>query len=472
MIPVDAEERLLLAVRDRPDDDGPRLRYAELIADRRPEHAQLIRLQCGDSGSTRGDADAPDTLAAAVARYLASLPEAVRDYPGEVVRGFLEPATGSWHTTGEDFLRYHEVIFQACPTVTGLGLDCSAGELAELSALPAVARYRDLNLFDSCLDTEAAGHLARSPHLGQLRFLGLSETGLDDAGLTMLLGSESFPQLAGLDLSGRPDGQYWTVDGLRPLAEARFAGSLRQLQARRRFLDDRVLPILAALPGLAELDLDGNQLSDDGLAALAGLSAPLQDLDLGSGADYGSLGLAALAGAAWLGGLERLTLAVGHRSLTGLATLLGSPMAALRYLVLDHSGFHPAPGPALGQVLAESGVAAQLFWLRTPSCGLGPHGVTWLLAGDWPNLRHLGLFSNGLGDQGAVALAGSPMPGQLQGLELSHNGITDTGARALLAAPQLRRVRLGLSGNPIDVTTKRAVAGHNRRITGARAADR
>ena len=56
-------------------------------------------------------------------------------------------------------------------------------------------------------------------------------------------------------------------------------------------------------------------------------------------------------------------------------------------------------------------------------------------------LRRLGLSWNGIGDEGAAALAGWPGLAKVIDLRLVQNGLTSAGLRALLASPYLRELR-------------------------------
>ncbi len=78
-------------------------------------------------------------------------------------------------------------------------------------------------------------------------------------------------------------------------------------------------------------------------------------------------------------------------------------------------------------------------------------------------LVHLDLRTNGIGDKGAIALAGSPLLARLRTLHLGYNHIGPTGARALADSPHLGGLTmLALSGhcaqdNPVGEEGKRAL---------------
>lgn len=89
-----------------------------------------------------------------------------------------------------------------------------------------------------------------------------------------------------------------------------------------------------------------------------------------------------------------------------------------------------------------------LACLHASGCNIGPRGLRALLrSGALRGLRRLDLSENRLGDDGAAAIASTPLP-NLRELALSVNGIGRPGALALVASPHLDGLtRLSLSGN-------------------------
>ncbi|KAI8473607.1 MAG: 6-phosphofructo-2-kinase-domain-containing protein [Monoraphidium minutum] len=172
--------------------------------------------------------------------------------------------------------------------------------------------------------------------------------------------------LSSLDLEGCGLGDYAAGD----LLAARMP-ALRALRlGGNRLTDRRLVDVLAApaAAGLAELDLSGNKLGDGGvrLLAAAALTA-LTRLDLrrqrgggggdaaGGGDDAAGGGLSdasvvALAGAAWLPGLQQLDLS-GNAALGAAAppwaALAAAPLAGLRRLALGGAALGGGAGAAL-----------------------------------------------------------------------------------------------------------------------------
>lgn len=449
-----AAARLLLAIREHPADDGPRLAYAELVAATHPEHARLIDTQCG------GNADDQD---AAVTAYLAALPEEVRNVLiGSPERGFVRSVTDM---PAEAFLRHHDALFRAAPEDDCLELQFADDHLAEIALLPALGRYRTLRTYDTyLLDSDAVAPLARSPYLRQLERLALPDSNLDDDGLTTLLTSHSYPCLRELDVSAsRWDEHEWTSAGLLRLADAVFAPHLERLDLRRRTnddLDSALATVLPALPRLTDLTLDNCQHGDEVLSMLSMLPNRFTTLDL-AGAAFTRESVDALVNSPAATGLQRLVLAIGGDS-TGAVVLTlvrGRQLGALRTLELS-GGYHDRLPPEIGRALAESVFAESLETLRLDRGRLGPDGTAGLAAAPFRRLRRLDLGNCVIGDRGAAVLARTPMPTTLRWLGLDNNEIGDAGALALARSPHLTGLEgLTLRHNRFGDRAARALRG-------------
>ncbi|MGV9312386.1 hypothetical protein ACWDR0_09320 [Streptomyces sp. NPDC003691] len=446
-------ERLLLAIRERPADNGPRLAYAELAAVSHPEHARLITVQCGD-------ADGED---AAVADYLATLPEEVREaLTGSPEHGFVRTLTD---VEAEIFLRHHDALFRTAPEDDRLELQFAGDHLAEISLLPALGRYRTLRTYDSgCLGGDAVARLARSPYLRQLEDLALPDSGLGDEDLTALLTSHSYPLLRALDVSAsRYDEQDWTSAGLVRLTEAVFAPHLERLDLGRRSYDDldsALVTALTALPRLADLRLDSHLLGDEVPARLSELPNRFTALDLTSGA-FTPEGVGVLVNSPVTAGLQRLGMRIdsGDAPAAMLTLVRGRQLGALRALRLS-GGFHDEGKlpPGIGRALAESVFTGTLEELQLSGGRLGPEGAAGLTAAPFRRLRVLGLRHCGIGDEGARVLARTPALATLRRLTLDENGIGDAGALALAESPYLAGLEgLGLRWNQLGDRATRAL---------------
>ena len=340
------EEALLLGLRTQPDDVTRWREYAEAISEARPEHATRIRTAC--------DRGAPPGPGGVLAALLDTLPDALR---AAVV------TLGGRHTVGptlwlkaEQFLAHHDALFRAAPLVTDLILSDATDAVGRLALLPALRRYNALSFSDTSLSNGGAGELARSPHLGPLLHLSLVGTDLDDEDLSALFSSRAFPRLTSLDLSNDREGQSYSLDGLQSLAGAAFAGTLEFLTMERRWFGPGVVPVLAGLPRLEGVGLEGGALGDEGAVALAATPRRWTRLGL-RGNDLGDAGVVALAGSEALVGLRWLDLGNNGFGDEGALALARSPfLTALESLQLGRPKLSPETREALS---ARFGVRIQ-----------------------------------------------------------------------------------------------------------------
>jgi uncharacterized protein (TIGR02996 family) len=418
------DEAFLAAVREAPDDDAPRLLYADWLEERGDPRGAFIRAQCVLERFDPADPvrqELEEQTAALLGRHekewTAPLREMASDW--RFRRGFVEEVTVS----GADFLRRGGDLFAAFP-VTRLRLELSRAQVADV---------------------------ARSLHLAQVRFLDVSSCKLRDGDVTTLLDSPHLTRLTDLDLSANE------VEGPAVLA---LVGS----------------PLLGRL---TSLNLRANH-SLGGRAARALAQAPaaasLRSLDL-SFTNIGPGGLRDLLASAFLTGLTALRAAnVGLYSMTGLraAELAAGPVLP-RLTLLDLGGFPDAlclsallHSPALGRVtslslakcpagrewveeLARSPHLTRLRILDLTGSAVGPKGLEQLASSEnLTGLNALHLGHNGVRDSGAKALAASTIITRLTVLDLSHNEIGGPGLLALAAWPNLTRLTsLDVSGNYI-----------------------
>ena len=217
--------------------------------------------------------------------------------------------------------------------------------------------------------------------------LSLRDQGRTADFVAVLLAQPVLATVTGLDLSGNPLGP---------------AGG-------------RVFARAGALPSLAELNLSGTGLDDDGAAALGGADLPVLRVLL---LDQCGIGKAGARGLSRLRGLATVT----RLSVAGTADLW------------DGEGEPPF---------------------------LGPRGMAALVDAPMGQLSELRVPLNGIGDGGARALAHAVHLGALQRVDLRGNEIGDAGALALMAAPHLQRVAwMVLRDNPISAEVKDQLRAH------------
>jgi uncharacterized protein (TIGR02996 family) len=383
------DEAFLAAIREQPDDDGPRLVYADWLDDHgQADRAEFIRVQCERARGVAGPRAeallhrAHELLRAHWEEWVGPLREAARpagrkfgekwlsggfDAEGlsKFRRGFVDTLT----LGTEEFLARTGVLARLVPLRHLLlrRADPRADALAAAPYLHGLEILSFVDYYDLPLTARGARALASSPHLGRLRNLYLLHNDLGDAGVQALAGA---PWLRGLQTLVLAANGLSAV-GVRALAESPLTESLGSLW------------------------LDRNDLGEEGAAALA--FTPL-----------------------W---------------------------PRLRTLSLNSTDIDPAGVMALAA--APSGILTRLNVKNNP---LGSRGAERLAGTTWlRTLTTLHLSNCGLGDEGAEALARSPHLAGLQKLDLESNGITDRGARALADSPYLGRLQsLSLAGNAIS----------------------
>ena len=290
-----ADDALLEACRWAPDDDAPRLVWADAIGG---ERGELVVLQCD---LARGGL-APTEAAARrrrerelIARHGAAW-AGLGDLPArsrfEFRRGFVEAIELDART----FVEYGDDIFRRAPllrSLTAVGLVVESGDpldgLRRLIHTPAFLRLRGLDVFgigrqaqaydyDPGFDGRgngAARLLAESGALAQLDALGISSSGLVAAGVHHLVASGQLEHLEELWLRGHDLG------GDAVLAVLAHTPRVKALDL---YGATELEPIAAALPSVTALHLSG--ITDATLAALgrSRAAATVEELRLSLGA--------------------------------------------------------------------------------------------------------------------------------------------------------------------------------------------
>ena len=393
------------AIEADPDDDTPRLVYADWLdehargeADR--ARAEFVRVQC-ELARVAESGEVPRELAAHERRLVAEQrsqcltqlqPLGIQDVRFQ--RGFIDKV----QCTGTRFLNLPRGLFRYAPALRGMILRDlprqHREDLRKLVSSPWFACLTALDLADNALGTAAATVLASASRLAQLTTLQLSRNQLAGAGLQELLSSPHLGILTTLGLSGN------------------------QLGAA----DARALARTPRLASLATLNLDQNSLGDDGLHALSA-----------------SRHFAAL---------RSLSLAHNGITLAGVRALARAPdLTRLTALNLADN----VPAEAGAAMLASSSNFSQLATLNLAHCQVGDEGVRTLAASMYlPHLVTLDLSGNGIRG-GAQWLAQQQSLGALRTLNLSDNAIDDDGAGAIAASPALARLTaLDLRNNPLS----------------------
>jgi uncharacterized protein (TIGR02996 family) len=456
---------LLAAIREAPDDDRPRLLYANWLEENgQPERAAFIRLQL-QRGTLSGNDPRHDDLArretALLRRYGGSWRRGVPRWASRQAyrRGVLTHV----ETTLARFARDTGELLSVEP-LRSARLTGAARALADLAHCPALAALRELELNNVPMRDAGVRTLVGSPHLADLRVLRLLNCAVGPEGAATLAGSPRLAGLTTLDLGfyRRPEGQ---IDN----SLCRTAALRRRRTGPANRIGDAGVRSLAGSPHLGRLErliLAGNEITPAGAASLAGSRRlkRLAELDL-SYNNLGPEGAATLAGSAVLKRLQVLELQANEIGAPGAAALAESPSStALRVLDLSGSLYEVAPllDDEAAVALASSPHLARLEHLFLKLNRIGPAGAAALARSPHlARLQTLDLSGNQVGNEGARAFAAASLLSQLRCLDLGGNAIGDDGALALAGSPHLgAELRLGLvnPGNtPLADATRRAL---------------
>jgi uncharacterized protein (TIGR02996 family) len=292
--PID-EEALWQAIVDDPDDDLPRLVYADWLDEHgQAERSRLLRER------TVGVADKATIgpLADHVSRALID-----RGLFRVVIgmRAFLRKA---FQQNGTSWLRQARIH--------GLELEGTTKNWQRVADSPVLAAVHELHLSGHEINPALAA-LAGSPHLAGLHTLCLRKTNLDDRFMSFLE-TARLPRLRRLLL----DEAGLQPHHLRALVDCPQAARLTTLSLRKGWLGQSGVAILIgapALAGLRHLDLNRNAIRDTAARALAGAShwSSLESLDL-SDNPINDDGARALVESPHLARLRLLTLPWGRLS--------------------------------------------------------------------------------------------------------------------------------------------------------------
>lgn len=302
---MNEREALLKAVCDNPDEDAPRLVFADWLQEHgEEERAEFIRLQIEIAGLREGkkkqqkqlrekellDAHR-DEWAAPLKPFFAYYYNGpyARFYAPPVVfrRGFVE--TISMDVDG--FLEHVFAVFERAP-IRGLRMQ-DAQSLDDIAHCKALLRLHTLDFCGTILSADGSGApvLFRSKYLANLKTLvarGQDDNGhLDTAGLRAIAGNKHLANLSHLDISDN-----WLFGGYNSKSQedacrellwklGENLPALRELRLHGMGLGDADVRGLVAAKwakNLRVLDLSGNQLAAAACKALC-TSKNLKELE-------------------------------------------------------------------------------------------------------------------------------------------------------------------------------------------------
>jgi uncharacterized protein (TIGR02996 family) len=268
------EEAFLQDICEHPEDDAPRLIYADWLLDQQgpgstalAARGELIHVQCALARA--GPAERPPGLQArerelldAHQREWGSPFQRLGCLCWEYRRGFVE-GVGLEAAT---FLVQAGALFRLSP-VRHVKLYRAAGSIAAVAGSAHLARLTTLDLEGNDLGDEGAVALAGSAHLAGLTTLLLWSNRIGDDGVRALARSPHLARLTRLDLSANAvaDG------GLEALASAPLLKRLTLLDLQRNRIGDdgaRALLASASVGDKAHIDLGKNPIGESAREAL------------------------------------------------------------------------------------------------------------------------------------------------------------------------------------------------------------
>jgi uncharacterized protein (TIGR02996 family) len=387
-------QALLSAILADPDDDRPRLVYADWLEQHGQfDRARLIRVQI-ELARLPDNAEAATALQIEEEQLEAACEKTLPQLEGIRWGGFERGLVRSVYAATPAAFRHHASSIADAGSVHCASFDKRDG-FAVLAEVPILARLTDLRVDDE-------EHFRKRNGDPNHRFN-------DD--LQAVLASAHCPRLRSLELAYCQLGPR----GAKALADCPRLESLIRLDVSDNYVGDEGLAALAASPYLS---------------ALRTLRIDLNDL--------GPAGVEALANSVSLGGLEELCL--------GDAIGPGAGLALGRAPYRTHLGecrVRDEIGAVGAAALAQAPNLAGLTYLDL-RCDIGPDGARALAASPFLHqLKSLLLPGCWIGDEGADALARSPILANVEYLDLWYNDLTDAGARALAASPHLERLKPG-----------------------------
>jgi uncharacterized protein (TIGR02996 family) len=461
---MSTQSALLSSILANPDDDTPRLVYADYLDENgRHERAEFIRIQVERERLPSWELRSRQLLH----RERVLLARHGRDWYrelgsisgvewGRFSRGFV---TGVRVAGAQQLIKAAAAIRDRAPVSEVEFGEGPLGDGDTSVAFPWLTKIKLTQRRQFAIDAFRA--MLDSGIAAALTSLDLDGMGVENAGAEAIAASRNLERLKELSLCNC----FVGVAGVRALAEARHLSTLRSLR----------------FSSYGSGYVEDPFVTDDGVSVLAANDSRLKDL-------------------------ETLELGGTNITRTAIHLLLTSPtFAKLRNVVVSYANveddlFSVPPGPArwnrlvldgcelsngavermsrlpqfseIAQlharaceldsdrlsILANASFASGLRELNLASNRFGAAGAEELAKGNWEQLHTLNLASNDIGDTGLAHLASAHLP-RLTNLMLGGNRITDAGILAMTPAPWNETLRrLLLPENQIGVSGAIALA--------------
>lgn len=422
----------LEAIANDPDNDAPRLAYADWLTDRKDSLGEFIRIQLqlgqmapADPARAKLQRRERSLLGANRKKWVEALPAWARSQHTEFYRGFprVWAKVGDWLKGGEKLAATFPVDnvklaggdegsirkLASAPSLLAVRwLDVSYLPLAGipgalLCASPHLKYLTRFYLWQTGLDPDGGRALADSPHLGSLRKLILDETHIGPAGAAAVFQSRHLRSLVDLDIGScrlQPDEAL-----SRALADSPITPRLESLglgtQSTGMGTAAGCALFQQPLPRLKSLHLNGNQLEDDAAQALGSAElGPLETLDV-SYNQITDAGVLAILGNKYLSLLTSLSVGLNPFSPAAVVAIAKSrPLSNLTDLKIRNADV----GDAGATALAAATFHDTLGTLHLPDARIGDAGATALAAARFPSLKSFWIADNAFGKEARAAL--------------------------------------------------------------------
>ena len=445
-------DALYRAIVARPEDDTPRLVYADWLEEHgRAEEAEFIRLDCKFEASTPDLPEYIDLNDRIEELRIWLQAHAPRSF--KLPRGISLDEDNWWKSTGRGFPLFFtadqvrgrlgkkgvrkraaafEIAFATLPAQCISVNFVAIEDLAEFLKEPVLAAIDIIDIsvnVNGHAGDEAARLIAACPYLGNVSIASL-DFPIGEAGAVALAGSEHFKRMEAIFLHAA----QFTPAAIRALSSGNWFHGLRELAlGRQEALASEAFEELCRLPPfphLHTLHLPNNRFPafcwevfsrTETFPQLSRLE--LNDSDVSDGQ------LEALAAAKHLR-LTKINLSRSSNSDDGIVALVAAPcVGSLQWLDLSRARIRPRAARSIA---------------RSPKLS---------------NLKHLNLTSNSIGNSGFKSIAASPSLRNVTTLLLGECAFdprpspVTTGHAFLerLDMPKLRR--LSLSSLPLDAKT-------------------
>ncbi|MGL5096423.1 MAG: TIGR02996 domain-containing protein, partial [Planctomycetia bacterium] len=308
----DTHDAFLAKCVARPDDDAPRLAYADWLDAQKDPQGEFIRLQCKTVKMPHDDPKRAELLA----REVELLDEHGKNWAGRLPkmpdvwwldfhRGLVQTARiWGW----EIFREVADQVYAATPIRQLRFWNVTAESAMDLAESAKLSPLYALLMGNNLLFDDGAAAMAQSPHLDRIVLWDVWDCHIGDAGAAGIAAAPGFLGLKALDLRLNKVGPA----GAEALADSLLTARLHSLDLTYNRLGDAGAAFLAASPhvaGLHNLGLRDDGVTDAGAAAVADSASllNLHHLDLSKNR-IGDDGVKRLAQSPVLGSLRTLGL--------------------------------------------------------------------------------------------------------------------------------------------------------------------